>query len=233
MMLEIITMNLKKYDIQFILPTNDSVYKRGGIFTLTIAIWWLSEHFLRPLCGGIIQDLRDSFGNGPFVQNVISQSLPVDIMCLILFIVFFRAKIIPLPRIIEKLGVIFREGVFWGLLICVPTIVLALNMGFHLGFAPNWQSILGNIISNSYEEFTYRVFLFSIAAYTFRRVWIGILISALLFASIHTQYPLSMQIIVALAAIFFSLAYIRSNSILSALLAHELSDAILDTILLR
>lgn len=138
-----------------------------------------------------------------------------------------------MPRIVGKLRLIFREGIFWGLLICVPTIALALNMDFHLGFAPNWQSILGNIISNSYEEFTYRIFLFSVAAYTFRRVWIGVLTSALLFASIHTQYPLSMQTIVALAAIFFSLAYVRSNSILSALLAHELSDTILDTILLR
>lgn len=233
MMLEIFPMSLKKYDAQFILPTGDSVYKRGVIFAVTIAIWWLSEHFLRPYCGDAIQGLRDRFGNGPLVQNLISQSLPVDLTCLVLFVVFFRAKIIPMPKIVGNLGVIFREGLFWGLLIRVPTIILALNMGFHLGFVPNWQSILGNIISNSYEEFTYRIFLFSIAAYTFRRVWIGILISALLFASIHTQYPLAMQIIVALAAIFFSLAYVRTNSILAALLAHELSDAILDTILLR
>lgn len=217
----------------FILPTNDRPLKRMAVFSLTIAIWWASEQFLRPFCGNSIQELKNFFGNGPFVQNVLSQSLPVDLTCLILFFIFYKIKIVPAPQLNSKAKLIFREGFLWGLLICIPTVPLALNLGYHIGFAPNWQSILGNIISNSYEEFTYRVFLFSVAAYAFRHIWIGVLISSFLFAVIHSQYPTSMQIIVGLASVFFSLAYIRSNSLWSAILAHELSDAILDSILIR
>lgn len=195
-------------------------------------MWWLSEHFLRPFCGDTIQHARDYFGNGLFIENVFSQSLPTDILCFLMLIVFCKAKIIPWPKLRAPFSKVAKEGALWGLLICIPTIPLGLYLGFKLGFAPNWQSILGNIISNSYEELTYRVFLFSVAAYTFRNIGAGVVISAVLFASIHTQYPISMQIIVGLAAIFFSVAYIRSSSILSALCAHQLSDMILDSILL-
>lgn len=203
-----------------------------AIFFFVVATWWLSEHHLRPICGNAIQNIRNYFGNGAFVQNVFSQSLPVDFMCLIMLIFFYRKRIIPLPGIRGSFSVIAREGSIWGLLICAPTIPLALYLGFHLGFAPNWENIIGNIVSNSYEELTYRVFLFSITAYSFKNIWIAIVITALLFASIHTQYPLSMQVIVGLASIFFSLAYLKSATILSSLWAHQLSDMILDSILL-
>lgn len=218
---------------RYISENSDKLPKRMTIFFFTVIIWWLSNRYLRPLLGANIQNIRNVFGNGPFVQNVFSQSLPVDLVCLTLFAIFWKAKIIPAPQINVKLIRISKEGTIWGLLICVPTIPLALHLGYHLGFKPNWQSILGNIISNSYEEFTYRVFLFSIAAYAFRNIWLGIFISAILFAAVHTQYPISMQIIVGLAGFCFSLAYVRTGTILSGLFAHQLSDMILDSILVQ
>lgn len=220
-------------DQGFILENKDSLQKRMSIFIVTVAIWWLSDHYLRPLLGSSIQSLRDVFGNGSFVQNVFSQSLPVDIVCLVLFIIFRRANLIPRPQLSGKFNIVLREGLVWGILICIPTIPLALHLGYKLGFNPNWQSILGNIISNSYEEFTYRVVLLSISAYAFRSIWLGIIITAILFAVIHTQYPISLQIVVGLAAIFFSLAYVRSKSIFAALFAHQVSDMILDSILVE
>jgi membrane protease YdiL (CAAX protease family) len=220
-------------DQDFIMKNSDSFLKRAVVFIFTIAVWWLTESRIRPLLGRSIQDLRNIFGNGSFVQNVLSQSLPVVIVCLLLFVLFHRAKIIPMPKFNAKILVIAREGFLWGLVICIPTVALALQMGYHIGFAPNWQGILGNIISNSYEEFVYRVFLLSVAAYAFKNLWAGVLVSAILFGIVHSQYPLSMQIIVVLAAVFFSMAYLRSKSIWSALLAHQISDMILDTILVQ
>ena len=102
-----------------------------------------------------------------------------------------------------------------------------------IGFNFNLQSILGNIVSNSYEEFTFRVFLLSISAYAFRNVWSGIFITSILFALMHAQYPLPMQILVGMVSLFFTLAYVRSKSFFAALLAHQLADMILDTILVR
>lgn len=224
-------MIFKSLDQNFILKNEDGLFKRMALFTFALAAWWLSEHHLRPLCGGTIQQIRNYFGNSVFIQNVFSQSLPVDLVCFLMLLGFYKAGILPLPTVRGRISKIAKAGTFWGLLICLPTIPLALYLGFKLGFAPNWQSILGNVISNSYEELTYRVFLFSIAAYAFKNISAGVLISAVLFASIHTQYPVSMQFIVGLAAIFFSMAYIRSGTILSALWAHELSDMILDSIL--
>jgi membrane protease YdiL (CAAX protease family) len=216
----------------FILENEDSFLKRIALLSFSIAIWWGSEHYLRPLCGSAIQGLRNVFGNGPFIQNVFSQSLPVDIVCFLMLLGFCALKILPWPQVRGSISKVAKEGTLWGLLICIPTIPLALYLGFKLGFAPNWQNILGNVISNTYEELTYRVFLFSIAAYAFRSVWVGIFIASILFASIHNQYPFSMQLIVALASVFFSGAYLRSRSVLGALWAHELSDMILDSVLL-
>jgi membrane protease YdiL (CAAX protease family) len=219
------------YDQKPFLQNRDSFIKRITLFSLAIGTWWSSEHYLRPLCGGPIQQARNYFGNGPFIQNIFSQSLPTDIVCFAMLTGLCVANVLPAPKIRATFSTTAREGSFWGLLICIPTIFLAVHLGFHVGFEPNWQNILGNVISNSYEELTYRVFLFSIAAYTFKNIWIGVLIAAILFASIHTQYPISMQVIVGLASVFFSLAYIRSKTVFATLWAHQLSDMILDSIL--
>lgn len=217
---------------EFFLESKDGRAKRAILFLVAIAIWWMSEQFLRPVLGDSIQEIRNYFGNGVFVRHVLSQSLPVDIVCFLMLVTFCAAGVIPKPQFGGSLSKVVKEGSVWGILICMPAIPLALYLGFKLGFAPNWQSILGNIVSNSYEELTYRVFLFSIAAYAFRNIWVGILVSAVLFAWIHNQYPVSMQIVVGLASMFFSFAYIRSRNVLAALWAHQLSDMILDSILL-
>lgn len=211
----------------------DPLTKRVLVFSLSIATWWLTEKFLRPLSGDFIQSLRSLFGNSAFIGHLFSQSLPVDIVCFFLLCLFCYLKILPPPQFKLNLNRIFKEGSFWALVISAITIPLALYLGFHLGFSPNWQSILGNIISNTYEEITYRVFLFSVSAYVFKNTWAGIITSATLFAVIHTQYPLLLQVDVGLAAIFFSLAYLRTNSLFTALWAHQLSDMILDSILLH
>lgn len=105
-------------------------------------------------------------------------------------------------------------------------------MGYHIGFAPDIQKTFGNLISNSYEELIYRVFLLLIITYAFKRISIGVLLSAFFFALVHNQYPLIGQVTVGLAGICFSLAYIRTNNICAALIAHQTSDIVLDTILL-
>jgi len=220
-------------DREFLIKNSDSHLKRALILIFTIAIWWLSEHYLRPYCGDFFSEIRKSLGDGPFVRHVVSQSLPVDLTLFVLFLIYYKFNIIPAPHFRAKASVIFREGFLWGLLICIPTIPIALQLGFHLGFAPNWQSIAGNIISNFYEEFSYRFVLFSVAAYAFNNIWAGAIISALMFAVVHTQYPLTLQIVTGLAGLFFSIAYLRSGSLFAALVGHELADAILDSILLQ
>ncbi|MDP7322235.1 MAG: CPBP family intramembrane metalloprotease [Bacteriovoracaceae bacterium] len=217
----------------FIINKKESLSKRVALFLLIVGVWLLSEYFLRPFLGSIIQEIRNFFGGGTFVQHIFSKSLPVDLICLVMLIGLYKLYIIPRPTLYNNLVKSLKEGLIWGLLICVPTIPLALSLDFKLDFDINWPSILGNVISNSYEEITYRVFLFSIAAYTFRNIWISVLFVALLFALGHTQYPISMQIIVGIASVCFSMAYIRANSVFAAILAHQVSDMILDSILFK
>lgn len=204
-----------------------------AILSLTIAAWWLGNQYLRPWLNGPLRQARESLGDGPFLRHLFSASLPVDLLCFALFLLFYRAKLIPAPQFRANARVIFKEGSVWGLLICLPAVPLAIQLGYRLGFHPDWQSMAGNVLSNTYEEFTYRFFLFSVAAYAFRNAWAGMLISSFLFAVVHGQYPLSMLLVVGLAGIFFSLAYLRSGSILAAIWAHQVSDMILDSILFR
>tara|TARA_Y100001958_G_C21246837_1_gene577625 strand:- start:6005 stop:6667 length:663 start_codon:yes stop_codon:yes gene_type:complete len=211
----------------------DPLAKRVLVFSLSLATWWLTEKFVRPSSGAFIQSLRSIFGGSAFIGHLFSQSLPVDLVCFFLLCLLCYLKILPPPQFNLNLNKIFKEGSLWALGISAITIPLALYLGFHLGFSINWQSILGNIISNTYEEMTYRVFLFSVSAYVFKNTGAGIIMSAILFAAVHTQYPLLLQIDVGLAAIFFSLAYLRTNSLFTALWAHQLSDMILDSILLH
>ena len=107
-------------------------------------------------------------------------------------------------------------------------------MGYKWGFNFQPQKILGNIVSNSYEEFVYRFFFFWISCYLFKnKKWIPIILVNIAFGLVHDQYPIIIQATVAIAGVCFSLAYLRAKSLLAAILAHQIADMILDTILIQ
>ena len=220
-------------DQDLLLNNNDSLIKRLTLFSFVILVCWASGEYLMPLFMDKTQGLKSLIGNGPIIQNVLAQILPLTIVCSALYFLFRKANIIPKALFKGNFNTILKEGVLWAFITCVVTIALALQVGYKIGFNFNLQSILGNIVSNSYEEFTFRVFLLSISAYAFRNVWSGIFITSILFALMHAQYPLPMQILVGMVSLFFTLAYVRSKSFFAALLAHQLADMILDTILVR
>ena len=226
---------LKTHNNEFILENDDTFLKRSTILAFSILCWWASEYLLRPMLGSFILNAQSIWGKDYSMlgSHIFSQGLSVLAVSLILLVFFIKIKKIPRPQFYMDLKLITKEGFLWGVISCLPVIPLALGMGFRIGFLLDSQKIIGNIFSNSYEEIIYRAFLFLIVTYTFKRVSIGILFSAILFGIVHNQYPISLQITVGFAGICFSLAYIRSNSILAALLAHQLADMILDSILIQ
>jgi membrane protease YdiL (CAAX protease family) len=95
----------------------------------------------------------------------------------------------------------------------------------------NFWKMGGNVFSNFYEEFCYRVLLFGAGLYCFRSFWPAALISGLAFGLTHTQYPFVFRLFTAGVGYVAALAYFKSRSVLAPWLAHQLSDMLLDTFL--
>lgn len=85
----------------------------------------------------------------------------------------------------------------------------------------------GNLFSNFYEEFVYRGFLL-VALTRLIRFWPAAVLSSLAFGLGHEQYPLSLQLFIAVVSIGWCWIVRRTGSIWSAWGAHMVVDIVID-----
>ncbi len=87
---------------------------------------------------------------------------------------------------------------------------------------------LGNVASNWYEEIVFRgLLLLSLVAATGRRD-AGIVLSSIFFAATHTQYPVTLQAMVALNTALMSWLRLWTGSLWTAWITHQVSDMVVD-----
>jgi membrane protease YdiL (CAAX protease family) len=96
---------------------------------------------------------------------------------------------------------------------------------------PAWWSLAGNLVSNFYEELVFRGFLLLALRAATGSTLFGALASSCLFGLAHEQYPLEEQLLIALAAALWSWLVLRTRSLWPAWLAHQLLDAVADSVL--
>lgn len=226
-------MQIKPLD-SFITTTDDSFLKRFLIFSIGVSAWALAQYKLRIVFEPQFNYLQSFFSTDYkiFASHIFSHALPVFICCMIsLYILLKKGVCNPL-----SIGLLRKnswvEGAIWGIVSSVVIIAMAKYMGIDFGFEPKYQKAFGDIVSNSSEELVYRVFIFSLSAYTFRGRAAGVLLTAILFGVVHNQYPPLFQFGVGIGSICFSLSYLRTYNIAAPILAHQFADMILDTIIM-
>lgn len=91
-----------------------------------------------------------------------------------------------------------------------------------------WK-IAGNVFSNFYEEFIFRGFLLA-ALTALLGFWPAAVVSSLVFAFTHGQYPLSLQLFIAATSVFWCWLVRHTRSLWSAYGAHMIVDVVIDAI---
>ena len=89
---------------------------------------------------------------------------------------------------------------------------------------------LGNLFSNFYEEFIFRVVLVNLLRKYLASKWLAILVSATIFSLGHLSYPIPLVFIVFAIGVFLAWLVTKYQSIYPAWISHMAADLVADAL---
>jgi membrane protease YdiL (CAAX protease family) len=221
----------------------------AALLTAAILAWWISDHAVVPWIQEVAgydrirnRDLSVILGHWVFGQ------LPRVLICAAVWLVGSRLGLMPSLR--QSLG----SGVSWGrvmstglvstAVLLVLTVGIGAAAGGTFGFHPYVPKMVGDLVSNLYEEIVYRGLMFCAfygvaAAAAFSLVGplnraglvAGTLGSCVVFAAGHEQYSMELRVVIAICASVFAYAWVRARSLWAPWIPHTLVDIVGDSIL--
>jgi len=172
------------------------------------------------------------------VEHALLYSTIPALSALLAWWLLARRQLMPPPRESFSLGAHPRRSLLAGLAGGLVVSVLVLGVIAASGAAPlhaprfdSWSG-LGNLFSNLWEEIWFSGFiLLALVAATGRR-WAGVVVTSLVFAAIHTQYPLGFKALIFVNVALMGSVRLWTGSLWTAWIAHQLSDLIIDALLM-
>jgi membrane protease YdiL (CAAX protease family) len=220
---------MNKSSVKDFVKTDVSTFSRFSVFLIVSGVWAFSFYFLTPLLQSYVPRADNL---SLLVKHLFYFSLPTAMVCLACYIYFLsKGSFKKLQFSISRKLV--TETIVVALFCSAITIPFALKYGYHLGFNFEFEKSIGNLFSNTYEEFEFRVLIFFGALYLFRRPVPAALISGIAFAISHANYPLEFQIAILITGTLTAIVYFRTKSFVAAIAIHQMIDLILDTILIK
>lgn len=221
------------------MPTNEEralTLPGKGLILLAVALAYASNFWPGKL---VLGAGLNALGNpaysgftGAFLPHLLLYSTVEAVISALLWALLVRAGLLPPPKLGNP-----RAGLLFGAIGGVLALVLMLSAAFlslpagtiHWIDPAPWK-IAGNLFSNFFEEFVFRGFLLV----GLRRVagfWPAAIVSSILWALQHTQFPLLMQVAVAIVGVLFCLLARRAKSLWAPYVAHELLDLVGDILI--
>jgi membrane protease YdiL (CAAX protease family) len=139
-------------------------------------------------------------------------------------------------RVIEKFNPFgnLRRALRWGSGVGIAVSIVSVPVLMHFGmrFSPRFSAayVLLSFISSAAEEIIYRGILLAAALGLSRSRWLGVLLAALAFGLGHTDYPLLLQVYVAMIGAAFGALYLGTNSLAAPCAAHMVTNLLLDSL---
>jgi CAAX prenyl protease-like protein len=179
---------------------------------------------------------------GPWVtvEHALLYTTVSALLCWVAWWAFFRIGWMPAPASVFRGPA--RKALVWGSLLGVAVFLVDLValLALHAaGVMPGpplaWHpmtvwSFLGNLLSNFYEEWIFRGFLFVVAIrVTSSRVAAAILTSAL-FAGVHTQYPWALRVLIFVSTLAACWVLLKLRSLWPAWIGHQVVDLLGDSV---
>lgn len=208
--------------------------QRGTLIAVALAAyaigfwptWWVRDVVLR------------AFGNPPYegvwilVPHLFLYTTLQALFCLAAWTVLARLQWMPAARLSLRLSTFG-----WGLAAGLASVALVVAFFFATGQAGAFHAprvnawiAAANIFSNFFEEYVFRGFILAAltAALGF---WPAAVLSSLAFGATHTQYPLSLQALIAGVAVLWAWTARRSGGLLAPYTAHMTLDWLIDPLL--
>jgi len=188
--------------------------------------WWIRDSVL------------GAFGNPPYegiwilIPHLFLYGTLQVLFCLVAWNLLARRQWLPALRLSPR-----WPTIGWGLGIGLLSLAIVVAFFFATGQAGAFHAprinpwiATANVFSNFYEEYVFRGFILAAltAALGF---WPAAILSSLAFAATHTQYPLSLQALIAVVAVLWAWAGKRSGGLLAPYTAHMTLDWVIDPIL--
>jgi membrane protease YdiL (CAAX protease family) len=188
--------------------------------------WWVRDLVLRTF------DHPPYKGVWILIPHLFLYSTLPALFCLAAWGILARLQWMPALRLSPRWPT-FGWGLGVGLLSIVATVGFFFATGqagaFHAPRVDPWIAT-ANIFSNFYEEYVFRGFILAAltAALGF---WPAAILSSVAFGATHTQYPLSLQALIAALAVLWVWAGKRGGGLLAPYTAHMTLDWLIDPVI--
>jgi membrane protease YdiL (CAAX protease family) len=179
-----------------------------------------------------------AFGNPPYegvwilIPHLFLYGTLQALFCLVAWNVLVRRQWMPACRLSPR-----WPTIGWGLGIGFLSIAIVVAFfhatgqagAFHEPRVNPWI-MTANVFSNFYEEYVFRGFILAAltAALGF---WPAAILSSLAFGATHTQYPYSLQALIATVAVLWAWSGKRTGGLLAPYTAHMTLDWLIDPVL--
>jgi len=205
---------------------------RAAVLVGSYALFFAARQWLTPWCQRTFFGFAEHLERGPklLAGHLFVWQGPHTLVVALAMIALVQVGVFKGPAR-PVLGPALRWGLVSGVAISAVTAGIWFFAGPGFQVDIDFWKMGGNLVSNFYEELGYRGLLFGAGLYAFRRFLPASILSALAFGLGHTQYPLVFRLFTAGVGAIWALAYLRTKTLLSPWLSHQVSDMLLDTFL--
>jgi len=222
---------------------------RLALLCAALAAWWLGFYHLTPWFQRVIGfDRVVDKDTQTILGHWFTWQLPGVIVCVAVWLAGARLGLMPSFLASFRAGGSVRRVLVVGL--AASAVLLALTVGLgaavggKFGFHPYVPKMIGDLVSNMYEEIVHRGLMFCAfyglaAGATFplsgkldrAGLVVGTVGSCVVFAAGHGQYPIAFRVVGGVIAIVFAWPWAQARSLWASWIPHTLGDLIGDSIL--
>jgi membrane protease YdiL (CAAX protease family) len=211
-----------------------SLLRRGTLIAIAAAAylvgfwpsWWVRDFVLQAFDNPLYE------GVWILIPHLFLYTTLQALFCLAAWSVLARLHWMPALRLSPRWSTLG-----WGLGVGLLSIAIVVAFFFATGQAAAFHAprvspwiATANIFSNFYEEYVFRGFIL-VALTAALGFWPAAILSSIAFGATHTQYPLSLQAMIAAMALLWACAGKRSGGLLAPYTAHMTLDWLIDPFL--
>ena len=169
---------------------------------------------------------------GAFLPHLLLYSTVMALVSAILWWILMQARILKGPRfgnVRQSIGLGLVGGIA-GIILTLLVVWVTMPTGTIHWIAPAPWKIAGNVFSNFFEEFVFRGFVLCALRRLFG-FWPAAVLSSVIWAALHTQYPLSLRLVILVVGVGLCWLLRRAQSLWAPYFAHEVLDLIGDSLI--
>jgi membrane protease YdiL (CAAX protease family) len=172
-------------------------------------------------------------GKGIFLPHLLFYSTLTAAAAALAWWGFVRGRVLPAPQLSRPSSGQLSAGVVGGLVALVGSLAFVyfvFSPGMIRWIDPSPWKIAGNVFSNFYEEFVFRGFVL-VALGAAIGFWPAAILSSVMWGYTHHQYPLALQLLIAVMGVYFCGLTRRTQSLWTPYAAHLVLDLLADSLI--